>query len=296
MQHTPTCKLAMLAAAMALAMVASGCAVPESARGADSLFAVFAPTSPAQAAQWATDEYNPDLQYRGTILLANASFGGEPPYLELYLDYIDHEDGNVRAAAARGLANHGSPEHALLLAERLGYTEVVDRQFRRTDDDEFVRQECARGLQRLHNPEAVDTLLLAMREPDPTDPRLLAEPNAEVRAAAAHALGQYAEFRVVESLIGYGLADASLTVNRNAREALRTLTGQDLGYDRAAWRAWFGSEENEAPFAARRAYIYPVFRRDRKLIEYLPFVPQPPNEAPSTPVGLSTAELLSESN
>jgi len=279
-------------AGSALVVSAPGCEVPESARGADSLFAVFAPPSPSQAAAWATDEYNPDLQYRGTILLANAPFGGEAPYIEMYLDYLDHTDGAVRAAAARGLANHGGPEHAPLLAEKLLFREVNPQQAEHVEPDAFVRQEAARALQRLHNPEAVPALLGAIVEPNPAERIIAAEPDAEVRAAAAHALGQYAELRVLEALFNTGLSDSSLVVNRNARHALQTLTGQDFGYDRRAWREWFDGAGRDAPFAARQAYVYPVFQRDRSLIERLPFVPQPPNEPPSTPVGFSPVELL----
>ena len=268
-----------------------GCQVPDSARGTDSLFALFAPPTPQQAAAWATDEYNPDLQYRGTILLANASFGGEPPYIEMYLDYLNHTDSNVRAAAARGLANHGGPEHAPLLAEKLTFT-VEQRQLQHVEPDPFVRQESARALQRLHNPEVVEALLGAMVEPTPAEQVVAADADPEVRAAAAHALGQYAEIRVLEALFNTGLSDSSLVVNRNARASLRTLTGQDFGYARRAWREWFDGAGREAPFAARRAYVYPVFQRAPSLIERLPFVPPPPNEPASTPVGFSPVELL----
>lgn len=253
------------------------CDTLEGARGADTLLAAFTPATPSQAAAWATDPYNPDLRYRGTLLLANATFGGEPVYVELYEDHIDDPDSNVRAAATRGLANHGTPDHAELILDRLG------------DDDEFVRREAARALQRLHNPVVVEELLIAAREPDLERPDVPAEEDPEVRALAAHALGQYAEPRVVEALIA-ALADRSLSVNLAARDALSTLTGQDFAFDRRDWLDWYDAAED--PFAARRPYTYPVFQRDRKLIEYLPFVPGPPNEPESTPVGLPPVQAF----
>lgn len=265
------------AALLASASMLSACEALEGARGSDSLLAAFSPPTPTEAAMWATDPYNPDLRYRGTLLLANATFGGEPVYVELYEDHIDDPDSNVRAAATRGLANHGDPDHVEQILTRL------------QDDDEFVRREAARALQRLHNPIAIDDLLVAAREPDLERPDVPAEADPEVRARAADALGQYAEPRVVEALIG-GLADRSLAVNLSTRRALSTLTGQDFAFDRRDWLDWYDSADD--PFAARRPYTYPVFQRDKKFIEYFPFVPGPPNEPESTPVGLPPVQAF----
>ena len=265
------------AALLTLLGTFAACDTLEGARGSDSLLAAFSPPTPTEAATWATDPYNPDLRYRGTLLLANATFGGEPVYVELYEDHIDDPDSNVRAAATRGLANHGDPSHVEQILTRLD------------DDDEFVRREAARALQRLHNPIAVDDLLVASREPDLERPDVPAEADPEVRARAADALGQYAESRVVEALIG-SLADRSLAVNLSTRRALSTLTGQDFAFDRRDWLDWYDSVDD--PFAARRPYTYPVFQRDKKFVEYLPFVPGPPNEPESTPVGLPPVQAF----
>lgn len=253
--------------------MASACTI-DTQPGATSLLQIMAPPSPQYAAELALDEYDPDRRYRGTILLANMSFGGEAVYLELYKDYLDDEDPSVRSAAVRALANHGEPEHAVLIAERL------------VDPARIVRLEAARGLQRLHNPAVVGRLLVAIREPDLASGERATEDDALVRAEAAHALGQYAESRVVQALFS-AIADRSLAVNRNALQSLRTLTGQDFGYDRRAWQAWYNETENL--FAGRRAYIYPTFQRGRRWMEYVPFVPGPPNEPASTPVGMPRA-------
>lgn len=258
---------------MCAGTLASGCTI-DAEPGATSLLQVLAPPSPQYAAELALDQYDPDRRYRGTILLANMPFGGEAVYLELYQDYLDDEDPSVRSAAVRALSNHGEPEHAVLIAERL------------IDPARIVRLEAARGLQRLHNPAVVGRLLVAIREPDLAGGERAAEDDALVRAEAAHALGQYAESRVVQALFA-AIADRSLAVNRNALQSLRTLTGQDFGYDRRAWHEWYNETDNL--FAGRRAYIYPTFQRGRRWMEYVPFVPGPPNEPASTPVGMPRA-------
>jgi HEAT repeat protein len=230
----------------------------------DGLLSMFAPPSPQTAAQWATDRHNPDLRYRGTLLLATASWGGEPLYLSLYEAHAADPEPNVRVAAMRALGNHGGPEHAPILVQAL------------SDDEPRVRVEAARALQRIYAPDAaIDPLIAATRE--------TGEDEAEVRAQAAIALGQYATGAVVQELIA-ALSDTSLAVNHAALTSLRILTGQDFGYDRRAWTAWV-NQAGAGVFAARGTYLYPVFNRPRKILEYLPFIPQPPNEHTALPAG-----------
>lgn len=262
-----------------LTLVLGGCGYidTDSARGQDSILAVLQGPTAAQAAQWALDPYNPDNRYKGTLILANASFGGTDPYIDLYVDAANDESANVRSAGVRGLANHGRPEYVEILLERLD------------DDAELVRLEAARGLQRLHNPIAAPKLLSLLEQAqDPaTGVPILTEPNPEIRAAAADALGQYAERRVIPGL-AIALTDADLIVNRNALRSLKTLTGEDFGYDPRAWLDWAQAQNNDPReiFAGRTAYTFPAFSRDRRLLEYLPFFPDPPNEASTTPIGM----------
>lgn len=264
----------VLAACAAL----QSCESAQEARGATSLLGLAQPVSPTEAAEMALDEYNPDARARGTVLLANAYFGDQEPYLELYVDHIDDPDPAVRAAAARALSIHGSPEHVPLLIQRLDPA---------TEPSEAVRLEAARALQRIHNTQAVPTLLAAIRRPIPTDPEAGGEPNPDVRAEAAIALGQYAEPRVFEGLV-VALEERHLAVNTAARDALRTITGQDFGFDRRAWARWY--ETVTDPFAGRGEYRYPVFQRDRRIHEVLlPFLPEPPNEPSAPPVGMPPA-------
>jgi hypothetical protein len=243
--------------------------------GAESIFdALDTQRPPPQLAAMAIDPYDANNRYIGTLGLANMWFASEPLYIRLFVDNIQDPDPAVRAAAARGLANHGEASHTPLLVTAL------------TDKDRGVRLEAARGLQRLHNPGAINALLVAAREPLlGRDGRTIqqGELDPEVRAEAAIALGQYAEARVLQTLIA-AVDDSDLAVNRSALISLKTLTGQDFGYSRAGWLAWVSSVQD--PFVGRGEYVYPVFQRRHRLYEYLPFVPPPPNETPAAPAGM----------
>ncbi|MCC7387225.1 MAG: HEAT repeat domain-containing protein [Phycisphaerales bacterium] len=265
------CKV-VLAASVPAALV--GCDSPDSMRGATSLLQMWQPPSPLEAAEMAIDPWDADARARGTMLLANGYFGGEDPYHALYLERASDEDANVRAAALRGLSLHGQPEDVPLIAAAL------------EDPNARVRLEACRALQRVHDPAAIDALIVLTRLPVLTPPEQAGENEPTIRTEAAHALGQYAEPRVIQPLIS-ALDDRFLAVNEAARRSLRTLTGQDFGFDRKAWLKWY--QETDTPFAGRTAYIYPAFRRDKFFWEYIPFVPEPPNETASTPVGFPPA-------
>jgi HEAT repeat protein len=241
----------------------TGCEVMERGRGAKSILAVMQPAKPEDAVALALDEYDADKRYRGTALLANAPFGGERPYLELFRDALEDEDSGVRQVGVRAIGIHGEPEDVPSIISRL------------TDEEWLVRMEAARALQRLHNPDAV----VPLTERTKIDNEL----HAAVRAEAALALGQYRQARVLQSLI-MALGDPSLAVNHNAVAALEILTGQSLGFEPAAWLEWI--EQAADPFEAGRIYTYPGFERGKLWYEWIPFLGQPPNEADSVPVGL----------
>lgn len=234
---------------------------------AEGIFSLITRPSPEQATAWALDQENADRRYQGTLLLANAPFAGEDVYLELFIDNLDDEDAAVRSAAARALAHHGRPEHVPLLIDAL------------RDEEDLVRKEAARALQRIHSDTAVRPLIDRLDEE--------VEENSEIRAACASALGQYRQPRVLAALVA-SLRDQSLTVNHSAEEALYYLTGQDFGLDQRAWIEFIDQAEN--PFADQLAYEYPRFERDKRWIEYVPLVPQAPNEPPAQPAGMPRQE------
>lgn len=228
----------------------------------ESVLEFFAPPTPQDAVAWAVDPYDADKRYRGLLLLANAPFGGEGPYVEMYELATGDSDPGVRAMAIRALAMHGSVRHADIALEHL------------TEKNSLVRWESARALQRFYAPQAVPALLERL---DPVK-----EDDAQVRASAATALGQYDEPRVVQGLIT-AINDTQLTVNENARESLVTLTGEDFGYDGRAWLSW--TRQTGDMFAKRREYVYPVFSRDKNIVEILLPFWQPPNEVAARPIG-----------
>lgn len=266
------CRTVIAPALMLAGVVLGGCSGnPLGLKpGATSVLdSVAALPTPAEAVDMTLDKYDAGRRYRGTQLLSNASFAGEPLYVELFEGLLADKDPGVRGAAARALGLHGRTDHVPRLAEMLG------------DRDAGVRTEAARALQRLHNPVAVQPLIAAI------DPAKEVEPA--VRLEAARALGQYPEPLVVEKLIA-SLADASLAVNAATVSSLRTLTGQDFGYERSGWQAWYG--KSERPFEAGSVYVYEGYNRKRKWWEYIPLIPPPPHEPSAVPVGLDPTKYV----
>lgn len=251
------------------ALPLAGCIDPETrasmAENESILAPIFTQPTPVDAARWSVDPYDADKRARGTNLLANAPFGGGDPYLKMYREHLADEGPLVRAVSARALGMHGTPEDVVQLLPLTRDTETQ------------VRFEAVRALQRLHNPAAIDRLM-ELLQPDK-------EIEPSIRAEAACALGQYAEPRVLQALIA-ALSDDYLVVVANAHDSLVTLTGQEqLPEDRRAWVEW--SRGTTTPFAARREYTYPVFFRDKRWLDYVPFMPPVPNEIAGKPNGMA---------
>lgn len=236
----------------------------------DSLIDYLRGPSPQFAAQMAADKYDADRRYRGTVLLAGAYFAGEKVYMDLFRKYTTDPDSAVRGAAARAIANRGTPDDATYLIALL------------KDEDVIVRREAARGLQRLYNPDAVAPLIVKLGNASGEGITRLAEDDPQVRADAAVALGQYAQASVIEALVT-SLDDPQLAVNRASLSSLRTLTGQDLGYSRTAWTLWLRGEQE--PLLGQAVFVYPAYKRRLHWYEHLPFVRTPPMETPGIPVG-----------
>ncbi|MBL1218672.1 MAG: hypothetical protein D8M59_14405 [Planctomycetes bacterium] len=256
------CLLAGLALGASVLVAVGGCgAVGDDFK--EVFIEPFTMPTPSEAANWMFSA-DPEQRRLGMMLISNAPFGGEAPYLKVYREAMTDTDPMVRAAAAHGLAMHGEVEDAQRLINLLA------------DNSQMVRWEATKGLQRIHDPQAVEALLIVLaRDPDP-----------DTRAAAAVALGQYAEPRVLEGLI-VAIDDQSLTVNFEAARSLRTLTGEYYRYDTPAWETW--ADETAAPFAGRRVYKYPTYFRKRLWYEkVMPFAKRK-FEQPDVPVGYELA-------
>ncbi len=222
-------------------------------------FMNFNTPSPTEAASWM---FHRDAEKRrlGISLISNSYFGGEEPYMKVYREAIADPDPMVRAASAHALGLHGAPEDALLLATAL------------SDSSDLVRWESAKALQRLYNEAVVPALNNAV----------VNDSSVDVRMAAANALGQYRERRVLEALIR-ALDDPSLGVSHHAQRSLRILTGENFGSDPVAWFDW--SRGAAEPFAKARVYTYPVYRRDPTFIETFTPFGRRTWEEPGVPVG-----------
>ncbi len=257
-RHARRIPLALLASGAAALLAGCDTIQSDFSQLADS----FTPPTPAEAAQWAADPNDSENARRGTVLLANAPWGGAEPYLRMYRLYAeDATDPLVRAASLQALGRHGAGSDAALVATNLASP------FRQ------VRLAAARALQRLHDPAVADTIWSRLID---------ASEDPDVRTELAIALGQYPTPAVFQALVA-ALSQRELAVNVAAVDSLRTLTGETIGIDESAWLAYYVS--TPAPFAGERTYIYPVFTRGLDIWDDLLFWAPVEFESPGTPAG-----------
>ncbi len=226
------------------------------------------PTSPQTAARMMVDPYDADNRREGTVLIANSPFGGADAYLAVYRDRVAHEtDPLVKAACINALGRYGAPRDAPAIALCLESSN-------KDPEHELVRWEAAKALQRIHDPQVVPALLLALRNP---------QEDTDTRVAAAIALGQYPQGRVFQGLVS-ALDAPELSVNAAARLSLTVLTGEDFGLDPRSWLLWYNGVE--APFANGQVYQYPTYKREETFLEKLAFWSRKTYEQPASPAGL----------
>ncbi|MCC7146554.1 MAG: HEAT repeat domain-containing protein [Phycisphaeraceae bacterium] len=224
------------------AMLAAGCAGDGGSSKAedttlfDDFVAQFKSDTPTQVASEAFNTYDADLRRSAVVKLSDAPFGGEEPYLRMYRYLIDDPDPTVRAVSVMALGRHGTVADAETIATRLA------------DDTPVVRWEAAKALQQIHNPAVAK----------PLSSVLGGDSDADVRMAAADALGQYAQRSVIDALIR-ALDDADYGVQQMAWRSLKTVTGQNLGVDPALWLNWTSSHAGSL-FAAQKEYRYLPYR------------------------------------
>lgn len=244
-----------------------GCATDEGGGEGNGFFdeAFDFPPSPTQAVAMATDTTDPDNRREGLLWLSSAKFGGEEVYLELYRLFHNDQHPNVRAAAAKALGMHGKSEDAAYLMLLL------------EDDDPFTRWQAANGLRMIHNPAAAEPLTARL------DPSV--EEAANVRQAAADALGQYPTIAVFNSLL-VALEDRDYAVVDAARRSLIALTGHDAGVDPRDWSAWSSANAGDL-FANQQVYTYQPYVRPRYWSDYVTFWDEfRRDDGPKTPAGM----------
>ena len=229
----------------------------------NELFGPMALPTPGQTAREAFNTYDPDIRRRSVTRLAAAPFGGQAPYLRLYRLLVDDPDATVRAACVKAIGMHGSVDDVKLIIAQL------------EDDDAFVRWESAKALERIHDPQAAGPLIQVLGE----------DPDADVRMAAAHALGQYAQTRVYHALIGV-LEDSSFGVAQAARQSLHTLTGYDFGTEGGLWLMW-AQQQGDKLFDQRQSYTWQPYVRPRGLVDKIMFWRSQDGHGPRVPKGMA---------
>ncbi|MGB0767704.1 MAG: HEAT repeat domain-containing protein [Phycisphaeraceae bacterium] len=246
-----------------------GCSSGSYAPVYEGLFGEPPQPSPTRAVEMMFDRDDADRRRQGITALAASTNGGEPEYVVSYRLFVVDPDPGVRAAAAVALGMHGSVEDATLLTPLL------------RDPDALVGWQAADALRKIHNPEAVSALVERLDED--------LEDDADTRAAAALALGQYPD-RVAFARLVTALEQGSFNVVAAAHRSLTLLTGQDLGLDPQAWAQWF--ETAVDPFADQQPYTYDTYKPDRSLWDqYVTFWNNHgDSKGPRKPTGINEAE------
>lgn len=229
-----------------------------------AMFDSIMPPTPSEAAKDSLNPFDADRRRNGVAWLSSAPFGGEEVYVRTYRLLLTDEDSTVRAASVRALGLHGVVDDVDLLIPLLD------------DSSDFVRWETAKALQKIHNPKAIDPLI--------KHTRLSLEEVADVRMACCQALGQYAEPRVFDALVG-ALNDTDYAVIRASRGALKTLTGYDLGSDSTLWLIWQRKNPG-ALFKERQEYTWLPFEKPPTTLDKLQFWKDRPVIEPQKPVGV----------
>jgi hypothetical protein len=154
---------------------------------------------------------------------------GDPRAVDVLIDLLMDKNQDYlkrgRAAEALGKIKDARAVEPLIEALRQGKLMKGDKIL----IGQSIMTDAAHALGRIKDKRAVDPLIDAMED---------------IPSAAASALGEIGDARAVQSLIS-ALKDKGMNVfwRRDVINALRKLTGKDLGDDPEAWRAWW--EQNQ---------------------------------------------------
>jgi HEAT repeat protein len=156
----------------------------------------------------------------------HAAFGltriGDASAVTALADALARKDAPLDEWVMIALIKYGSPSHAPSLVEAMNRA------------DEATRRTVALGISRLAKSK---TAALVMME-------FLKHNDATNRRYAARVLADIGDRAAVPALID-ALTDKDMLVRRQIAQSLNTLTGQSLGEDQAAWKAWW--EKNGKP-------------------------------------------------
>jgi hypothetical protein len=194
--------------------------------------------TPRDAVKKMEDPVFADERRQGINRLVDTRFGKRPPYTERYAQIAQMDtDYTVRAVAIRALNRSRDKSATQVFVRGLG------------DDNALVRLEAAKALNRLPDPAAAPALIAHLAETHATDRTSPAgvpeqrEETRDVRIAAAEALKHYKTLDVARALVAV-LDARDFGVAWQARQSLRRITGQDFGYNQAAWLTYITGPNN----------------------------------------------------
>lgn len=171
--------------------------------------------TPLAAARKMLDPTSADARREGVFYLADRDFGRTvPAYLTVYRHLaLTDPDYTVRMAAVRAL-NRARDKGSVSV-----FLKALD------DGNEWVRLEAAKALANVPDESAAAPLMAHLRNPGE---------NKDVRIASADGLRSFPTNPVAQALIRV-LDERDFGVAWQARYSLWLMSGQDFGYNQAAW-------------------------------------------------------------
>ena len=175
---------------------------------------LFRRDTPSASAVALEDPKLADRRRTAIVALADRRFGKAPPYTTRYAQMAQFDnDPSGRATAIRALNRSRDGTAVGVFIGGLA------------DESPAVRLEAAKALSNIPDAAAAPALLKLFQNP--------AEP-LDNRVAAADALRQYRSLENARALVNV-LADRDFALSWQARQSLRTMTGEDKRYDQSAW-------------------------------------------------------------
>lgn len=157
-----------------------------------------------------------DADYRREAIVRKTAEGDRSENPAIAARLLNDPDALVRAQAAVKLGESRDPEAVQFLVQAL------------TDRHAQVRWDTVEALEKIGDRSASAKVIDV----------LIRDENPNVRRAAARCLGTLGD-RVAFPALIESLSDADFRVSDAAHAALVRMAGQDLGYDKAAWTAWY---------------------------------------------------------